>query len=149
MAKQTSKRGPAPGAARWTDEQKQMLLDAVKRAPTAKVAFEDVARKLGKNVGTVQAQYYGLQRKAGKGTTTQGGRPRKAAPVTVSFSSAYSKGALGKLDVTELVTLIENARAILATRKSDLAEREKAEKAAIEAKYKAERAAVERALKSL
>lgn len=61
----------------------------------------------------------------------------------------YSKGALSKLDPDALVKLIENAREVLKAKKDELSEREKAEMAALKARFESERKAVDAALKGI
>lgn len=94
-----------PGKApRWTDEQVQMLKDAVDSSPTARAAFESVAKKLGKNVGTVQQKYYNLQKTSGKRRArVLKGRRGVSSPVsrTSSANRGQSTGN-GVLDVKAL-----------------------------------------------
>ena len=125
---------------RWTDEQVELLRKAVASAPSAKAAFDQVAKQLGKSPGTVQQKWYAMQRAGGSAV-------RRASAVTTSYTSAYSKGALARLDPGELAKLIENAREVLATKKSQIADQEKAELEAVKARFKAQREAVEAALK--
>lgn len=133
------------GPSRWTDAEVQALRDAVAKAPTAKAAFDQVAKKIGKSPGTVQQKWYSMQRAAGKGVAAG---TKAASQVRVSYTP-FGKAALRKLDAEELVTLIHNAREILQTKKDEIEERAQRERDALEARLRSEKAAIEQALKSI
>lgn len=102
---------------RWTDEQRKLLLETVERARTAQEGFQAVAKELGKSRGTVQAQYYGLMRKAGKG--------RKPAAKKGSSNGASipqggtSTGRLERMSTAELAGLIQRATSVLVAKTAE------------------------------
>ncbi len=94
---------------RWTEEQVALLLDTVVSSPTAKEAFEVVARQIGKSAGTVAQKYYNLQKAsgspAGAKRASSGGRPAGRGPAR-SAGRPASAGARGGLpNATELRVL--------------------------------------------
>lgn len=123
--------GTARTAARWTEDQVQILMDAVKRSPTAKAGFERASQELGKTVGTVQQKYYALQRKAGggRGTRTSGASSRVRSTGTrgASTRGAGSRGAgpitrdyLAALTADDLVAVADLVRDEVHRRQQEL-----------------------------
>ena len=108
---------------------------------TAQEAFKAVAKKLGKSPGTVQQKYYAMKKASGTPTARQS----KAAKVP---AGGYSRGQLARLTLAGLVKLIDTAKQVLDAKQADLEKAEKAELAAINAKYDAERAALKNPLKA-
>lgn len=116
---------------RWTDEQVSILMDAVKGAGTAKEGFEQAAKQLGKNVGTVQQKYYNLQKKL-----TGGGRRRAAgAPRTTTATASTARAPRGAalptatelraITIDELVGLAQRVKAEVDRRKQEIDAAEK------------------------
>jgi hypothetical protein len=116
--------------ARWTDAQVKQLMETVAASPTAKHAFEQVAKDLGKSVGTVQQKYYNVQKKSGAPTKRRRGRPvgstnqRTATPAprvaTASTTSILSAAELRTISIDELVSLASRVRAEVDRRRREL-----------------------------
>lgn len=141
-AARTAAKGAAKGAAktvaassdrigrgtRWTDEQVTLLLKTVTSSPTAKEAFEVVARQIDKSAGTVAQKYYNLQKANGapasakrtaSGARTTGrppGRPA-AAKATGALPNATE---LRALTVDELTGLAMRVKTEIDRRRTEL-----------------------------
>lgn len=118
---------------RWTEEQVQLLLDAVKGSKTAKEGFATAAKQLGKNTGTVQQKYYSVVRAAGGGRTRKAGGRKPGRPVgstnaaratggsNASASNAVpSASALRGLSVDDLVSLASRVKDEVDRRRREL-----------------------------
>jgi hypothetical protein len=76
----------------WTDEQVQILKDAVAAAPNASVGIRAATEKLGKNVGAVAQKWYKIKADAkpkAPAKVKASAKP-KAAPVTPAAHSGQS-----------------------------------------------------------
>lgn len=118
-AARTAAKGAAKGAAktvaassdrigrgtRWTDEQVTLLLKTVTSSPTAKEAFEVVARQIDKSAGTVAQKYYNLQKANGSpASASRGASPARATGRPAGRPAAARAGG-GLPSATELRTL--------------------------------------------
>jgi hypothetical protein len=123
-AKATSSARAGRGT-RWSDEQVQLLMDAVKSARTAREGFEQAAKQLGKNVGTVQQKYYNTQKQL-SGGVRRGGRRAAAAAAPVArrvagaTSGLPSATDLRSIPVDDLVALAQRVKAEVERRKQEL-----------------------------
>lgn len=120
-------------AARWTEEQVELLLATVSSSRTAKEAFHVVAEQIDKSVGTVQQKYYALQRKAGGGRKPAGrkagarraaparaGSPRVAGAASASSTSLPTTAQLRALTADELVSFARAVKAEVDRRRREL-----------------------------
>ncbi len=120
-AARTAAKGAAKGAAktvaasgdrlgrgtRWTDEQVSLLLKTVTSSPTAKEAFEVVARQIDKSAGTVAQKYYNIQK--ANGSPASAARKSPAATRSTGRPAGRPAGSRagggGLPNATELRTL--------------------------------------------
>jgi beta-phosphoglucomutase-like phosphatase (HAD superfamily) len=109
------KNGTKRNGNRWTDEQIAMLKEAVDSAETHKAAFDEVAKKLGKNPATVQQKWYAMQRKS----ITKRAHTRARAQHR-SIRAQVQSTDLNKLSDTELVALAQAAAQEIRTRREAL-----------------------------
>lgn len=128
-AARTAAKGAAKGAAktvaassdrigrgtRWTDEQVTLLLKTVTSSPTAKEAFEVVARQIDKSAGTVAQKYYNIQ-KANGSPASAARSGAKPAPRSTAGRPAGPRTGGGLPSATELRALTVDELAGLAMR---------------------------------
>lgn len=127
-AKATSTSKRIGRGTRWTEAEVQLLLDTVTASSTAKDAFEQVARELGKSAGTVQQKYYNMKRKAGgpsrrgrrAATTRAASAPRASRGSASAAIRTPSSADLRLLTVDELVALASRVRGEVDRRRSEL-----------------------------
>jgi polyphosphate kinase len=142
-AARTAAKGAAKGAAktvaassdrigrgtRWTDEQVALLLKTVTSSPTAKEAFELVARQIDKSAGTVAQKYYNLQKANGAPASAKrgssGGRPAgrpagRAAGAGVGGGGLPTATELRALTVDELTGLAMRVKTEIDRRRTEL-----------------------------
>ncbi len=135
----TKAKTKAVKSTRWSEGDVQLLRNEVEKGPSAKAAFERVAKKLGKTTGTVSQKYYNLKKSSGAPTARQA----RGAKVP---AGGYSRGQLSRLDPADLVKLIATARAVLDAKKGNLKKAEEQALAEVKAKFEAERKAIADAL---
>lgn len=118
---------------RWTDEQVTLLLKTVTSSPTAKEAFEVVARQIDKSAGTVAQKYYNIQKANGSpasaarsgGTSSRArtaGRPagRPATAARTSGNGLPNATELRTLTVDDLTGLAMRVKSEIDRRRSEL-----------------------------
>lgn len=112
---------------RWTDEQVKLLLDSVKASRTAKEGFEQAAKQLGKNVGTVQQKYYNLQKQVSGGAVRRRGSARRAGAAATTPRAASGRAAtlpsaadLRVIPVDDLVALAQRVKGEVDRRRQEL-----------------------------
>ena len=113
-----SKKKPSGPLNRWTDAEVAALKAAVKVAPSKRAAFQKVAEKTGRSVGTVQQKWYGMNQTS---KAVKGHRGRVGVSKPLTGRSGQPTIDVRSLDTDALVLLAAAVSGEVQRRQSELA----------------------------
>lgn len=103
---------------RWTPEQVDALMTAVREEKTAQAAFERVASELGKSKGTVQQKYYAVKKKTTPARKRAASVKASAPLAPRAVSNGHSN--LADMSMGEFAALAEAVHAEAQRRRADI-----------------------------